>query len=130
MTAPLRWKLIGGFAVVFIAGGIAGAVFGAVLERHHRWESAHHGPLVQRVRDRMRSRLDLTPEQMKKADPILEKAAARLEEIRRESGQRVRGVFFEIDRELAPQLTDAQRRKMEEFEAQQRTAADREHQRH
>jgi hypothetical protein len=124
MTAPLRWKLIGGFVVVFIAGGIAGAFLGAVLERHHRWESAHHQPLVQRVRDRMRSRLDLTPEQMKKSDPILEKAARRLEEIRTESGQRVREVFSETDRELAPQLTDAQRQKMRAFEAQHREAAE------
>lgn len=123
MNAPLRWKLIGGFLVVFIAGGIAGAFLGAVIERHHRWEAVHQGPLVQRVRNRMQSRLDLTPEQMKKTEPILEKAAQHLEEIREESGQRVRGVFSETDREMAPALTDAQRKKLQTLVAQRKAAA-------
>lgn len=123
MSAPLRWKLIGGFLVVFIAGGVAGGFLGVLEARHHRFDFSGHGSLVEKVRDRMQSRLDLTPEQLKETDPILDHAARQLEEIRAETGKGVREVFVETDRQLAPHLTDAQRRKMKELEAQRKAVA-------
>ena len=123
MTTPLRWKLIGGFLVVLIAGGVGGAFLGAVVERHHRWEVTHRGPFEQRVRGRMQARLDLTPEQVQRAQPIIVKTARRLEEIRIESGQHVREVFDAADRELDSQLTPEQRETMKHLEAQRQAAA-------
>lgn len=123
MSAPLRWKLIGGFLLVFIAGGVTGAFLGVLEARHHRFDFSHHGSLVEKVRDRMQSRLDLTTEQLQETGPILDKSARQLEEIRAETGRRVREVFTETDRQLAPHLTDAQRQKMEKLEAQRKAAA-------
>ena len=34
MNRVLKWKLLGGFALVFIAGGMAGAFVGAAHARH------------------------------------------------------------------------------------------------
>lgn len=124
MSVPLRWKLIGGFLLVFIAGGIAGAFVGAMQSRHHRFAAAQNGSLVETVRKRMQSRLDLTPEQMVRARPVLDHAAHQLEQIRDGTGRSVREIFDQTDQQLAPELTAAQRKKMEQLEAQRRAAAD------
>lgn len=122
MRAPLRGKLIGGFLLVFVAGAIAGAFLGAAESRHHHMVNAHRS-VVEKVRSRVQSRLELTPEQMKKAEPAVDNAARQLEEIRSETGRRVQKIFAEADRDIAPQLTDAQRAKMKELEAQQKSRA-------
>ena len=117
MSAPLRWKLLAGFLLVFVAGLVAGAFLGAAQARHHRLDFAHHGSLGEKVRKRM-SRLDLTPEQMAKAAPIFDRTTEQLEEIRAETGQRVHEAFVAADDELAPGLTPQQRAKLKALEAQ------------
>ena len=34
MNGALKWKLVAGFVLVFVAGGIAGAAFGGFYARH------------------------------------------------------------------------------------------------
>ncbi len=116
MSAPLRWKLLAGFLLVFLAGLVAGAFLGAAQARHHRLDFAHHGSLGEKVRKRMQSRLDLTPEQMARGAPILDKAARQLEEIRAQTGRRVHEAFAAADEELAPYLTPQQRAKLKALE--------------
>ncbi|MBA3652198.1 MAG: hypothetical protein H0W66_12145, partial [Chthoniobacterales bacterium] len=100
MSAPLRWKLLAGFLLVFVAGLVAGEFLGAAQARHHRLDFAHHGSLADKVRKRM-SRLDLTPEQMAKAAPIFDRTTHQLEEIRAETGRHVHEAFAAADDELA-----------------------------
>lgn len=119
MSAPLRWRLLAGFIVVFVAGLVAGAFLGAgQLRRHARADFGHHDSLSHRIRNRMQDRLDLTPEQMARAAPIFDKAARQLEAIRTETSQRVRATFTAADDELAPHLTPAQRTKLDALEAE------------
>ena len=112
MSAPLRWKLLAGFLLVFLAGLVAGAFLGAAQARHHRLDFAHHGSLGEKVRKRMQSRLDLTSEQIARTAPILDKTARQLEEIRAQTGRRVHDTFAAADHELAPYLTPEQRAKL------------------
>ncbi len=72
------------------------------------------------MRSRMQARLDLTPEQIGKTVPIFDKTADELEKIRTETDQRVQQVMADADRELAPELTEAQRAKLEAMEKQHR----------
>lgn len=116
MSAPLRWKLLAGFLLVFVAGLVAGAFLGSAQARHHRLDFAHHGSLAEKVRKRM-SRLDLTPEQMAKAAPVFDGTAHQLEEIRAETGRRVHEAFVAADGEIAPYLTPQQRAKLKALEA-------------
>ncbi|PYL05562.1 MAG: hypothetical protein DME33_16145 [Verrucomicrobia bacterium] len=62
----------------------------------------------------------MTPEQVAKISPIMDKAAAQLEEIRRTTGRRVRETFAEAHREMATDLTEEQRVKLQEIEARRR----------
>ena len=89
MNFALKWKLIAGFLLVFIAGGMTGAFFGASHARHLFFESPRHGIIGERMRERLRAQLNLTPEQVAKISPIIDKTAAQLEQERRDTGKRV-----------------------------------------
>ncbi len=123
MSAPLRWKLLGGFLLVFVAGLVLGIYLGAEQARRHRLEGDGHSALVAKVRNRMRTRLDLTPDQLKATAPIFDETARKLEDIRMETGKQVRQAFAEADRALAPHLTQEQRAKMETLEAEHKVDA-------
>lgn len=118
MSAPLRWKLIAGFLLVFVAGLILGSFLGAQVTRNRRLDYAEHGVLSEKVRRRMQARLDLTPQQIKQAAPIFEQTARKLESIREETAEQVHTTFSAADRALAPQLTAEQRATMQKLEAQ------------
>jgi Spy/CpxP family protein refolding chaperone len=120
MNRALQWKLIAGFILVFIAGGMTGAFFGAVHARHLFFESHHPGLMGIRMRDRLRTELNLTPEQVTKISPIIDKTAAQLADVRKETGRRVHEIMTAAHREMAANLTDAQRLKLQEIEARHR----------
>ena len=120
MNRALQWKLIGGFILVFIAGGITGAFFGGLHARHLFSEFHHPGLIGVRMKERLRTELDLTPEQVAKISPIVDKTAAQLKQIRRDTGQRVHEIMTEAHREMAANLTDEQRLKLQQIEDRHR----------
>ena len=116
MNFALKWKLIAGFLLVFIAGGMTGAFFGASHARHLFFESPRHGIIGDRMRERLRAQLDLTPEQVAQISPIIEKTAAQLEQERGDTGKRVHELMMDAHREIAAHLTETQRAKLQEIE--------------
>lgn len=125
MNRTLQWKLIVGFLLVFIAGATTGGFFGASHARHLFFEPPHQGIIAQRMRERLRTQLRLTPEQLDKISPIIDKTAAQLEETRRDTGRRVRELFIESHQQMAPHLTAEQRAKLQEMEERHRRWMDR-----
>jgi len=120
MNRALQWKLIAGFLLVFIAGGTTGAFFGASHARHLFFEPPRRALMSERMRERLRTELDLTPEQVAKISPIIDKTAADLEKLRQESGQHVRELITKAHQEIATNLTDLQRAKLQKMEARYR----------
>jgi Spy/CpxP family protein refolding chaperone len=120
MNRALKWKLIAGFLLVFLAGGLTGAFVGASHVRHFFFKFHHRGDISERMRHRLQRELDLTPEQVAKISPILDKAAAQLQQVRLDTGQRVREILNETHRQMAPNLTDEQRQKLQRIEDQHR----------
>ena len=116
MSRALQWKLIAGFLLVFIAGGTTGAFFGASHARSMFSHSPRHGMMAEHMRERLRKELDLTPEQMAKISPIIDKTAGQLEQIRQETGQRVHAIMTDAHREIATNLNDEQRAKLKNLE--------------
>lgn len=116
MNRALKWKLIAGFILVFLAGGMTGAFF-AAWHAHHFFMEAHQpGMVANRMKQRLRAELDLTPEQVNKISPIVEKMASDLEQIRKETGQRVHQTFVDAHREMAASLTEEQRQKLQQMQ--------------
>ena len=113
MNATLKWKLVVGFVLAFLAGGATGAFFAASHAHHLHDLALHRYSLADRMRNRIQTELDLTPEQIEKIGPIFDQAANELEKIRAETGARVRQVIAETNRALAPELTPEQRKKLD-----------------
>jgi Spy/CpxP family protein refolding chaperone len=120
MNRALQWKLIAGFILVFVAGGVTGAFLGGLYARHHFF--AFHRPelIGGRMKERLRTELNLTPEQVAKISPIIDKTAAQLRDIRRETAGRVHETIAEAHRQMAANLTDEQRQKLRQIEERHR----------
>ena len=73
MNRTLQWKLIAGFLLVFVAGGITGAFVGGSYARRHFFELHHPERIGGRMKERLRAELNLTPEQVAKISPIIDK---------------------------------------------------------
>src|SRR5207247_10157228 len=73
-----------------------------------------------RMKERLRTELNLTPEQVTKISPIIDKTAAQLRDIRRETGRRVHETIAESHRQMAANLTDEQRQKLQQIEERHR----------
>jgi Spy/CpxP family protein refolding chaperone len=116
MNRALQWKLVAGFILVFLAGGITGAFVGALHARSQVF-GPHRGMPGERMRHWIRHELDLTPDQVAKISPIIDKASAQLESIRTETGGRVREIMEQAHQEMAASLTDEQRAKLQKIEA-------------
>jgi Spy/CpxP family protein refolding chaperone len=120
MNRALQWKLIAGFLLVFVAGGITGTFIGGSYARRHFFELHRPERIGPEMKERLRAELDLTPEQLAKISPIIDKTAAQLRVIRRDTGQRVHQVMAEAHRQMSANLTDQQQQKLHQIEEQHR----------
>jgi Spy/CpxP family protein refolding chaperone len=120
MNRALQWKLIAGFLLVFIAGGITGAFVGGSYARYHFFELHHPERIAGRMKERLRDELNLTPEQLAKISPIIDKTTAQLRDIRRDTGRRVHKIITDAHQQMAAQLTDEQRQKLTQIEERHR----------
>ena len=119
MNRSLKWKLIAGFVLVFIAGGITGAfVIGSQSGR--LMNEADRNAIAQRMRRHLRFQLHLTDEQMTKISPIIDKTASQLADIRGDTGKRVRDVIVESHKEIAQYLTPEQQQRLKQMEERRR----------
>src|SRR5207247_8595331 len=107
MNGALKWKLVAGFVLVFVAGGIAGAALGGLYARHLFFDVHYPRRVGDRMKERLRAELSLTPEQVAKVSPIVDKTAAQLQEIRRYSGRSGHAIIRDAHTEVAVNLTDA-----------------------
>jgi len=120
MNRALQWKLIVGFLLVFLAGGVTGAFFGAAHARHFFFMAHQRAVISERMRERLQRQLDLTPDQVAKISPIIDKAAAQLQQVRRETGRRVHEIMTERDQQLISIITPQQQQKLHQIEERHR----------
>src|SRR5882724_10506298 len=119
MNSALKWKLIAGFVLVFLAGGATG-VFVSATTAHHFFGAHRRGFAAQAMKNRLQWQLRLTDEQMAKISPIIEKTGTQLEEIRGDTGKRVRETIAQAHRDIAPILTPEQKDRLQQMEQRQR----------
>jgi Spy/CpxP family protein refolding chaperone len=129
MNEALKWKLVAGFLLVFVAGGIAGAAFGGLYVRHLLFEFHHPKFTGTKIKERLRTQLNLTPEQLNKISPIIDKEAEQLQQVRRDTRHRVREIVAEAHREIGANLSDEQRQKLQQIEERHRRWRHRHHHR-
>ena len=115
MNRALKWKLIAGFLLVFIAGCATG-VFVTMTIGHQFMFGHPHGMVAQSMKNRLRWQLHLTDDQMSKISPIVEKTATQLEQIRGDTGKRVREIITDSHREISQYLTPEQQERLKQME--------------
>jgi Spy/CpxP family protein refolding chaperone len=116
MNSALKWKLIAGFVLVFLAGGATGVFVSAATAHRFFFGPHRHGLVAQAMKNRLHWQLRLTDEQMAKISPIIEKTGAQLEEIRGDTGRRVRETIAQAHRDIAPNLTPEQQQRLKQME--------------
>jgi Spy/CpxP family protein refolding chaperone len=122
MNYLTKSKIILYLALIFTAGGITGAVIG--------WGEAKQKPPVvwdskkmcSHFKSRLESELGLTPTQVQKLEPLLEKQVKAMEEIHARTVKEVEEVFRKSNQEIAAalQLTQQQQQKFAEMEKSRR----------
>ena len=126
MNASLKGKLVVGFLLVFVAGAMTGSFVGASHARHLFLSQPRQRILAERMRNQLRSQLNLTSEQMDRASAIFDKTAGQLEAIRTDTARRVQETIAEVHRQLASDLTPEQRAKLKEIDRRQKHMSERE----
>ena len=119
MNKSLRWKLILAFVLVFFAGAACG-FFGAFHMHRAFFARMAPGSMAQHMKERLRAELRLTPDQMKKISPIIDRAASQLKTTRAQTMRSVHDIFIQSHQEMQPFLTPEQRSKLAEMEKRHR----------
>ena len=119
MNHLTRNKIILYLALIFVAGAVTGAMigWGGAKEKSPRpWD---HNKICSKLCDRMQSELSLTPAQVQRLEPLLEKRVKGVEEIRSRTVREIEELFRKSNQEIAVtlQLTPAQQAKLEQMEA-------------
>ena len=120
MTQFSKWKTIGYAAAIFVAGGISGGALGVYETRSQLSVPVRQQEMVQHLRNRLKARLGLSPDQMEKITPIIEGAAAQIRSIRLETFQRVNKVFDDSYAQISAVLTPEQRTKLDKMQRERR----------
>lgn len=112
-------KIILYLALIFVAGGVTGAVigWGGAKEKSPRpWDRKK---MCSQLRDRMQSELDLNSAQVQQLEPLLERRVKGVEEIRSQMVREIDELFRKSNKEIVVtlQLTPAQQAKLEQMEA-------------
>lgn len=105
-------------AFIFLAGAVSGGILMRTVgtERPPRRGPPSVGKMCDHVRKRFQERLALTPEQMRKIDPIIERMGEELRAIHERSTAEVESVIQRTNAEIARELTPEQRIQFEKME--------------
>jgi hypothetical protein len=112
-----RWKIVLSFVAVFLAGALVGGAVTLRLAHEHFFKPPQPADMVAHIMKELRSELELTPEQVEKIQPIVEKSTAEAEENRRQIFQRLHAIFEASDEAIKAQLTSVQVTKFEQLKA-------------
>ena len=109
-------KIIIYLATIFVVGGITGAVLGWTGATHKILQPPSGKMICEHVRHHLRSELNLTPDQMRQIDPILEKRASAMEAVHSRMIKEIEELIRASNEEISRVLDASQRTKFEEME--------------
>lgn len=122
-AAPRRARLLGisVLSAVFVAGGLAGAASGRLLNAREATVSADTtASACQERRGRLVDRIDLSPGQRQQVDSIVERRRAQREEFWDNEGQRMRAIMDSTRNEIRAVMTPEQRAEYDGLVAEHR----------
>ena len=113
-----KWRLGLYVLAIFLAGGGSGALI--TWQVCQRFPAAPLTPeeIGMRLRARLKSRLDLTPDQVQKIDPMIDQAMRQVQAIRKDTATSVFANVSNMHAQVVIVLTPEQKAKFDVLEAE------------
>jgi Spy/CpxP family protein refolding chaperone len=116
MTSPGRRKLAAYVVAIFLAGAGSGALIAWQMCQRRAVTPIPAAEIGAHLRARFQSRLDLTPEQVNKINPLIDQAMHQVEVIRKETAHHVFANVSNLHEQVLLVLTPEQKAKFEQLE--------------
>jgi hypothetical protein len=121
MSGPARGRVVVYSLALFVAGGICGAMVTSRLSANQQTLVVNRSPeIAAKIRAKLTAKLALTPEQLDKVRPLIEKASEELEASHRDCLKRISAAIDRLHLELGPLLTPEQQPKLTELDAERK----------
>ena len=120
MSAPGKWKLALYVLAIFLAGGGTGGLVTWRMCQARAATPLTPAEIGARLRARFQARLDLTPEQAQKIDPMIDQAMRQVEIIRGETASHVFANVSNLHEQVLLVLTPEQKAKFEQLDRERR----------
>jgi len=113
-----KGKIVVYLAAIFVAGGVTGGVISWRESGEKKWKPPTAKGICDSFRNRLRSELGLTPEQLQRLEPLLQKRVTTMEEIRARTVKDLEELIRASDAEIADalNLSSDQRAKLQQME--------------
>ena len=120
MTMFTQWKSIAYVADIFATGSITGASIALSVVHHESATPVRARDMAQRLRHRLESRLKLTPAQVQKIGPIIDKLGEDMKSVQVETIQRLGKLLDTANAQIATELTPEQKCRFEAMQKKRR----------
>ncbi|HXC99344.1 MAG TPA: hypothetical protein VN048_08375 [Verrucomicrobiae bacterium] len=120
MTRPAAWKVLLYTCALFLAGAVCGAM---LISRRapvadQPLKLGRTNEIANNIRTKLNSRLQLTPAQQQKFEPLFVKTSVELESIHKDCLDRITAALSQLHAEMAPDLTPEQLQLVKALEAE------------
>jgi len=123
MNMPARGKIIAYMVALFVAGGICGAMVVARMAANPQTLIVNRSPeIAVKIQKKLTARLALTPEQLAKIQPLIEKTSEELEASHRDCLKRISLAIDNLHVQLCPLLTPEQKPMLAALDEERREA--------
>jgi hypothetical protein len=120
MNGPTKRKVIGYIAAIFLSGVLAGGVAGYTLAKQRPSPMPKPQEMAQGILSHLKTRLQLTSEQMTKARPLVEQTCSEIQAKSREQRKEISQRFEAMDMEITAFLSQMQREEFEKMQQERR----------
>jgi hypothetical protein len=121
MNGPTRWKVILYTLALFFAGAICGAmVMSRISANAQSLRVDRTAEIATKIREKLKTSLDLKPGQLETIMPMIEKTSEELEASHRDDLKRISASVDALHTRIAPLLDAEQKQKLLGLEAQRR----------
>jgi Spy/CpxP family protein refolding chaperone len=116
MNHLTRHKVALYLAVIFLAGAVSGAVVGWNSAKQSRGPRHPVKDMCDFMKKKLRDRLALTPEQMTRIDPIVERTGQEMRAVHRKTTEEIEAIIQRSNAEIAKELTADQKAEFDKME--------------
>ena len=122
MSVLSKWKIALYLGAIFCAGGVSGWMIGANAAKQKIFSPPDPREISSHMRDRLHSKLNLTEDQAKKVDALIEKNSKDMQAIHGDCMKKIHQEMTGFNAQLKGLLTPEQQAKFDEMERERREA--------